>query len=308
MTITLSARELAAAASGRAAIADVAVAPDGATFAACLGRTLVIADWTSGREIARRDLPATVEAIAFAPDGLRIAAACADGDVALLEVPALAELGRLSSDNGGYRDLAWSTDGACLAAGHYEPLVSVFELAGTAAPTTLDPQIFSDEGRTAVAFAPDGKTLASTAFNAILSWSLPGMKKRKLALREHAFLLDLAFAGDGHALAGIAETEGRMALHLWTGDAAKKLGKIDLPGFSQRLAWSADGTLVAVTERDTPGLSLWDPAALVRSDASVQPVEMAMSAVAAHPRRLAFVAGSEDGRLVIWERQDTEAA
>jgi WD40 repeat protein len=301
MTRILKARELATVSGGGIAIADVAVASDGARLAACFGQTLVVVDWTSGHVVWRREFSSAVEAVAFAPDGASVAAACADGKVALIAVQTQRELGMLVAANGGFRDIAWSADGKCIAAGHYEPLVTLFDLAGTHDPKTLDPEIFSDEGRTAVVFSPDGNVLLSTAFNAILRWSLPALKRKKLALKEHAFMLDIAFAGDGRAIAGIAETEGSVALHLWTGDGARKLGKVELPGYSRRLAWSSDDSVVAVTEREAPGLSLWDPVSLGRSPVAVHGVEMAMSALAGHPAPLAFVTGSEQGQIVVWE-------
>jgi WD40 repeat protein len=230
-----------------------------------------------------------------------MACACDDGSIHLLDPTGLGEVDVLTSEQGGYYDVAWSPDGNRIAGGHFEPLVSLFDLSRRGPATTLDPNVFSDEGRTAVAFSPDGSILASTAYNAILRWSASGRRRKKLGVKAYTFFLDVAFAADASAFAAIAGTESRMTLHFWNADGSRKLGRVALPGVSSRLAWSADSRFVAVTERETPGLSLWSPQSLGRSEISVGGVDMAIAALAAHPAQRAFIAGSEHGQLVIWE-------
>jgi len=299
----LQKRILECGAAGDKAIADVAVAADGETFAVCFQDegTLFVASWTTGAQTCRITAQAAIEAIAFAPDGRRIATACADGRVYIFELPSAFQVAVMQGKHGGYHDIAWSPDGTLIAAGHYEPLVAVFDAQGTDPAVTLEPDIFSDEGRTAVAFSPDGGMLASTAGNTILLHSVPQMKCRKLALKEYAFFVDVGFPRRGNLIAGLAESEGRCWLHVWETAAGRKRGHIALPEFSQRMAWSADGSFIAVIERGEPGVSLWDPVTLKRSKTSLEGVAMAMSAIAAHPSRAALIAGSEAGDLVIWE-------
>lgn len=303
MTAILQPRVLAAMDPGRAAIADVAVAPDGTRYAACYAQTLVIADWSGDAVRAQVQLEAAAAAVIFSPDGDRLACACADGKIRLFDAAGKRLPEELTAQHGGFYEIAWSGNGKWIAGGHYEPLVSLFDASGKASPKTLDPGIFSDEGRTSVAFSPDDATLASTAYNSILRWSLTGAKRKKLAVKEHAFFIDVAFAPDSSACAAIAETESRMALHVWDDEGSRKRGRVDLPGFSQRLAWSADSRWVAVIERAAPSLSLWNAQSLERSDVVVTGVDMPMSALAANPQRTAFIAGSEQGQLVIWEEQ-----
>jgi len=252
-------------------------------------------------------MEAASRALAFAPDGSRMACACDDGSIHLLDVTGLCEAQVLASEHGGYYEIAWSPDGRRIAGAHIDPLVSLFDLSGSEPAKTLDPKIFSDEGRTAVAFSPDGAILASTGYNAIPRWSAGGQRLKRLGVKGYTFFLDIAFAPDASAVAAIAETEGRMTLHFWTADGARKIGKIALPGFSARVAWSSDSSFVAVTESETPGLSLWSPQSLARSEISVHGVSMDMAALAAHPARRAFIAGSEHGQLVIWEAQEASA-
>jgi WD40 repeat protein len=284
-------------------VADVVIAPDGRLYAVGFGTTMVVAEWSTGSVIQTYDVGATVEALAFSPDGARVAGACSNGEIQLVALQGSSAKSVMSSDNGGYRELAWSPNGSLLAAGHYEPLVTVFDLSGAGDPVTLDPEIFSDEGRTAVAFAPDSATLLSTAFNVVVRWTVSGWKRKKLALKEHAFFVDTAFSPDGECIAALAETEGRMKLHVWGAAGAGRGRTVELSGFAPRLAWSADNGLVATIVRGTPGLSLWDSNSLEPGAITVETVDMDLSALAAHPRQTAFIAGSEQGQLLIWEEQ-----
>ena len=239
-------------------------------------------------------------------------AACADGAVRLFDVTPAATTG-VEHRIRRLRRIAWSPDSTLLAGGHYEPFVILFDAQSDSSPATLDPDLFSDEGRTAVAFSPDGAPLASTAYNALVRWSLPAIERRKIAGRRSAEAVGekapvsrrLAFAADGAALAALAETEGRHdAACVDRRRRAEARRTLALPRFSQRLAWAFDSSLIAVTEHDAPGLSLWDPAALGPSALHVEGNATAMAAIAAHPKPWALVAGTEDGGVVIWERTE----
>jgi len=290
------------AAAGRQ-ILDITVAVNGETFAACFDAadTFSVMQWTGSLEVCRITAPSTVEAVTFSPDGRQIAAACADGRVYVFAVPDGHQVTNMQGGQEGYYEIAWSPDGNLIAAGHYDPLVSLFDMRGNAGPVILDSGVFCDEGRTAVAFSPDGALLATSAGSNIVRRSVPRMKSRKLSLRNQGFIIDLGFSNHGNHIAGLAEREGKCSLHLWGGDTDRALGHILLPAFSQRMAWSFDDSFVAVIESDRPGVSLWDPATFARSLQSLEEVAMSMSAIAANPQRLALIAGSDAGDIVIWE-------
>jgi WD40 repeat protein len=295
--------------AGGAAIADVAAAPDGETFAVCFERTLLVAPWNPGGGVEHFDAEAPIDAVAFSPDSARLALAGADGRVRIFEREAGRVVTELQGEHEGHHDVAWSPTGQVIAAGHHEPFVTLFDAGSGGKLAALDPKVFSDEGRTAVAFRPDGGVLASTAASSILQWSLPrpvppggrGVKRRKLGLKDYAFFVDVAFSGAGDTLAALAETEGEITLHFYQMPDGKKRGHIALPHFSQRLAWSADDAFIAVIENDAPGVSLWDPERLDRSETTIEGAMAAMTAIAAHPRRSALVAGSDNGQVFVWE-------
>jgi hypothetical protein len=67
------------------------------------------------------------------------------------------------------------------------------------------------------------------------------------------------------------------------------------------MAWAADDSFIAVVERDEPGASLWNPNTLKQSETVLEGVPATMATIAAHPQRLALIAGSEAGEVFIWE-------
>jgi WD40 repeat protein len=295
--------------SGGETITDIAVSPDGERFAACFANTLVVGVWSSGAQAHRFTGEASIEAIAFSPDGARVVAAESSGVAHIYEIDSGSRISTLQGGTGGYYEVAWSPNGQLIAGGRYEPLVTVFDAGSSQIVATLDPKMFSDEGRTAVAFSRDGASLASTAVNAIVRWSLPqpfvtggrGVKKKKLAVQGYGFMIDAAFSHDGQTLAGLLEVEGQITLHLWDSTTGKKRGKLPLPHFSQRMAWAADDSFIAVVERDEPGASLWNPNTLQQSETDLEGVPATMATIAAHPQRLALIAGSEEGEVFIWQ-------
>jgi len=300
MTHDLHIRELPAPDPIGQGVLDIAVAPDGMSYAACVGKTLTVARWSDGSTIETLDAPTPIEALSFSPRGDRLAYACRDGAIHFLALNGNAKQDSLGSELGGYYELAWSADGAYLAASHYEPLVSLFDLADSRTERVLDPEIFSDEGRTAVAFSPDSTRLVSTAFNTLVSWPLPQGRSRKASLRKHAFIVDTAFAPSGRLVATLTEFADVTQLHVWS-DELRKKKTIDIAALAPRLAWSADSALIAVIQHEAPGLTLWNPVTLDRSSLKVEEVDLPLAVLAAHPERTAFIAGSDQGALLIWE-------
>jgi WD40 repeat protein len=291
------------------AIAGLAFSPDGETLAACFGTTVLVVTVEGCALVRRFDTAQPVNGLAFSPDGARLAAACDDA-VRVFEVSSGAT-SELRAELAGFDTAAWSPDGRTIAAGYFEPLVVVFDAAAGALMQTLNPDIFDDEGRTCVLFAPDGRRLASTAYNSVILWSLPeaadtgGRKvpRKKLSVSGHAHIIDAAFSPDGRRLAGLADTEGASALHVWEVETAKKIGRVKLPHSSTRLAWLGGGALVAVAEDGGDGVSLWDAG----TQSAAEDIRLegiageSVGAIAARPTGALIAAGTEDGRVVGWE-------
>jgi WD40 repeat protein len=294
--------------TGGAVIVDISFSPNGTILGLCFGQTLLLLAAQDGQIIHRLDLDYEISGIAFTPDNHQLAAACSDSRVRLFDVTSAQEVRSMYSELGGYHTVTWSPDGQLLAAGHYEPWVDVFE-AGTGRQLhALDPNIFDDEGRTCVLFVNDGTLLVSTAYNSIVVWSLPkeiGKSKRasrkKLSIRGHAHIIDIAFSPDGTLIAGLADAEGVSTLYFWQFEARTNLGQIKLPHTAQRLAWSRDAAWIAVAETNGDGISLWDPSTRGRARLALEESEEHdVSALAVHPNGEVVVAGTDTGRVVSW--------
>jgi WD40 repeat protein len=104
--------------------------------------------------------------VRYAPDGGRVAIAGADGLSVLASGSGSVVYRRATP---GLYGLDWSPDGAYLAAGAADHRIYVFRAADGARFDRLEGHA---ERVTAVAFAPDGRTLASTAGGPLLQYAL----------------------------------------------------------------------------------------------------------------------------------------
>jgi WD40 repeat protein len=290
--------------SGPDPIRAIARAPRPSAFAVGSGKRVVeIVDCRASRESPTF---CEIGALAFSPAGDRLAIGCNGGRLLIVAADSHVVQARLRSDAPGYHDLTWSPDGQVVAAGQREPRVTIVDPGTGTVLRILDPEVFDDEGRTAVRFSPDGETLASTAYNAVLLWRVDqltsaraSIARRKLAVRGHAHLLDVAFSADGRSIAALAESEGRSVIHLWETGSGERLARIPLPRLAIRLAWW--GELFAVGEVRGEGVSLWSTATARRVDVVLAGASgETVTALDTSADGNALVAGTDRGEVFWW--------
>lgn len=179
----------------------------------------------------------------FSPDGSRLAVGTLQS-VRLFETYSGREAGRLEGHPQHVSTVAWSRDGARVAAGGFEGGVQVWDVATLRPLRTL-------QGRgtrlTALAFSPDGRRLFSGAQDGGLRvWELAeGGRDRDLPGRAGA-VTDVAFAGDRALSTG---ADGRV--HVWKTDPWELERSIDLGVPEARgAAFSPDGRRVALIGGD----------------------------------------------------------
>lgn len=294
---------------GSRPVAALAISPGGHHLAVGCGASVVVTKLPDCRPDQSFDAINPVRDVAFSPDGNWLAVAC-DEVVRVFQVSAGAAGAAWEwvSNGDGFHTVAWSPDGSLVAAGHYEPMVSLFNASRGELAASLDPNVFDDEGRTRVCFSPDGAVLASTAYNGVVFWNqlAAGVAARKfhkkiVRVRGHAHMIDAGYMSDGTLLATLAENEGSCTLHVWDVDSYRKVSSVSLQNYSIRLAPVPGSKFIAVAETDGNGLSLWDAISGERARMEFGGVAgFDVQALATDCPSSLVVAGMKSGEILGW--------
>jgi WD40 repeat protein len=245
---------------GLALVSSVAFGAGQRLLAGGLDGTIAVLDVATGLRTGGIDWPAAgqgtvpIRALAVSADGRRVAAGrhettlSSDG-IALwtIEPPQLVR--SLPALAGTHRAVAFSADGALLAAGDADGNVRVFAADSGAEKT------WGTKGHTArildAELSPDGSTLATASRDrTVRLWSLEsGAELASIALADREPRA-LAFSPDGRTLACAAEDvsgreakEHRVLFH--SVPAGEPLRTIVTEGDVSAVAWAPDGTTVA---------------------------------------------------------------
>jgi WD40 repeat protein len=239
-----------------------ALSPDGKTLAAGYAdNTARLWDVSTGGErhqLGRSRPPgaATVTAVAWSPDGKRLASATR-GLVQLWD-PATGENVRaLPDQDDSVFCLAFSPDGAVVASGARDGVVRLWD-----ADTGKGPRLLTGHSAVvaAVAFAPDGKTLASaSADRTVRLWDLATGKELRQLTGHQAGVECLAFAPDGATVATGGNAKDP-TVRLWDAATGMERGRSEgHPAGVQALAFAPDGKTLVSAGPDSPVRS-WDVA------------------------------------------------
>jgi WD40 repeat protein/serine/threonine protein kinase len=283
------------------AVRCVQFSPDGrrlATGTARAGGLVQLWDAQTGQEQLPLRSPnrGDFEAVAFRPDGRRLAAVGGlfrvhpDRQVEVWDTQTGEQLLSLSGHVAALRSVAFSPDGRRLASTGLDQTVKLWDAATGQEVLTLRGHIDNVFG---VAFSPDGHQIASaSADKTVRIWDATpvegeaGLEYR--TLRGHTgAVTDVAFhPKDGRTLAS-ADTDGRV--RVWDFRSGQNLGILpESPSaFRLRVAYSPDGRRLAVASGDRPDVKVWDVA-----------TAKAICTFGGHDRDALCVAFSLDGRHV----------
>jgi len=217
--------------------------------------------------------------VAFSPDGHRLAAGDAAGDIILWETSEKGETplpgaGRpLNGHTERVTSLVFSPDGRLLASGGFDDRIIIWDVAS--GKMTARPLSGHTDNVWSLAFSPDGKTLASAgADGQVLLWDTGSISKSSdqpgvLSLATGlGTVASLAISPDGRLLAGGL---GNGSVMLWDLETSAPAGE-PLKGhdrFIRALAFNPEGEMLA-SGGDDKQIILWD----MRQDATTfgQPI------------------------------------
>jgi len=239
----------------------LAIAPTGSLIAAVHGQRPVLYDLESRTkdELPHGSIGGPVRLLEFSPDGRVLALAGRDGGVALVSIPELLPVLRMpSTDSSDVAALAFDSKSQRLAlASKQLARVAIYDIQAAPIPvTTLQrrPDPFLPQ---AVAFSPDGSTLASgdALSGKVQIWDIATSTVAREYRAAEGSVESLSFDPEGKRVASLAE-EG--ALRVW--NSLTQTSDIWLPGavpdsFAAVFLGNTLYTSTAIS--NAPGLLLW---------------------------------------------------
>ena len=245
-------------------------------------------------------------ALSFSPDGKTLVSGGGDNTVRLWDI----QTGELKNRLKGHRDdvnaVIFSQDGEIFASGSDDGTIRLWAAHTGEMLTILKGDAKFPEGIRALAFSPDGTTLASTNAEKIWLWDT-STKQLKEILKGHAAVVtSVVFSPDGKT---IASASWDWTLRLWDA-STRKLRKTfgEHSSLVNTVAFSPDGETIASASRglihlwNTKGdlLELWYARTGEHVEHFVDHIDYVLTVVFSPDGKL-IASGGYDSRLRLWD-------
>lgn len=248
---------------GKGAPTDVQFSPDGTQIAVASSIGIWLYDAQTEEKIdLLTDHVRGIRSCMYSPDGTILAGGGTDGTLLLWDVSTRQLITTFKGHNQWQWviTLAFSPDGKTVASSaNYEDVVQLWDVPTAEHRAALKGHAgVTAEGRpggvTAVAFSPDGRTLASSSRDGTIRlWDVATGEHDAILVGPE--VLTLAFSPDGRTL---ASGDKGNRIHLWDMDTHQsRWNFIEPTQLVSAIAFSPDGTLLA-SEGEDDAIRLWD--------------------------------------------------
>jgi WD40 repeat protein len=238
-----------------------------------------------------------IQAVAYEPKSKLLAFARL-GEVELRSAETRAVVRTLSGHPGSVNALAFTADGAVLAAAGGEPGVAgEVRFWNVADGALLRSWKGHEDAVYSLALAPDGKTFATGSYdNTILLWDKAGEKPLRAFHGHNEAVMSLAFRPDGRILASASADRTVKLWDVATGERRETLG--DPTKALNAVAFSPDGKIVAAAGVDNR-IRTWTVSADAKE--GTNPI---LNSVFAHEGAILRLAWSADGKSILSSADD----
>jgi WD40 repeat protein len=317
-----SRRAVATLKGHRGAVGPLALSPDGKILASgSQDRTVKLWDVASRRQIGSLNGYTGWFQLALSPDGRTLAMGQRDGLVKLWDVPTRRQVATLRGHRDFVQSVAFSPDSRLLASGSTDTTIRLWARGrgrwGAQGPAgTREVAVLKGHANVvgSLAFAPDGKTLASGSDDhTVRLWNVAA-RQELATLKGHTDQVwYVAFSPDGRSLAsGSADS----TVKLWAVSARNSIAPLGVdrpaPGALKRastsviqgnssaiaLAFAPDGSSLATAHRDGT-VKLWDVASLHEVE-TLRGHKALVGSLAFRPDGKMVASGSDDGTVKLW--------